>query len=168
MKKSVAPFGNESIRLRLIQEDDLDTTLSWRNRDDVRIWFKSSAPLTIDQHRDWFFKYLEKPDDFLFVAEADGNLVGQASVYQIDHEKGSAEIGRFLAAPEYRGRGFIQQACAELIKWCGNQQRLSHLYLEVFEHNHRAIRIYSQCGFLEEARYDDLIRMSWRAAQEGD
>jgi diamine N-acetyltransferase len=159
MKRSVAPFSNGLVQLRLLEERDLATTLSWRNRDEARVWFKTSTPLSMDQHAGWFGRYREKDDDFLFAVEADGQLVGQAAVYDIDWKAGRAEVGRFLVAPEFSGRGLIGQACQLLVEWCEGSLGLSYLFLEVFENNHRAIRVYERNKFVEEGRYDGLIKM---------
>jgi len=160
MKRSIPPFGDEFISLRLIEESDLETTLSWRNRDDARVWFKTSSQLTLEQHQAWFHRYLNKDDDFLFVVEAGGKLVGQASVYDIHWNEGTAELGRFLAAPEARGKGWISDACGELMEFCRANLGLSYLYLEVIETNEKAIRVYKRNNFGEERHYDGLIRMS--------
>jgi diamine N-acetyltransferase len=160
MKRSIAPFGDEYISLRLVKESDLETTLDWRNRDDARVWFKTSSPLTLEQHQAWFHRYLNKDDDFLFVVEAEGKLVGQASVYDIQWDKGHAEIGRFLVAPESGGKGYIGKACEALIRLCADTLSIRYLFLEVLEANDRAIRLYQRNGFEEERRYSGLIRMS--------
>lgn len=159
MKRNIEPFGNELVNLRLIEEKDLETTLSWRNRDEVRIWFKTSNPLSWDQHYAWYKRYINKDNDFLFIVEVDGHPVGQASVYDIDWVSGSAEVGRFLAAPEGKGRGYIGQACAELIRACAGRLGLRYIFLEVLENNERAIRLYERNDFVEEQRYEGLIRM---------
>lgn len=158
MKRHVAPVG-DVVRLRMIEERDLESTLAWRNRDDARIWFKTSTILTMEQHRAWFRHYLTKDDDFLFVVEADGKLVGQAAVYGIDWVAGHAEVGRFLAAPESRGKGYIRQACSVLLRVCADEFRLTSVFLEVFETNERAIRIYEENGFSESSRHDGMVRM---------
>ena len=72
MKRLLQPFGNSTVRLRLITEADLPVTLDWRNREDVRVWFKTSQIITMDQHREWFAQYASRDDDFLFVVEAIG------------------------------------------------------------------------------------------------
>lgn len=159
MKRRLAPFGNGSISLRLIEESDLETTLSWRNRDDARVWFKTSSQLTLEQHQAWFHRYLNKDDDLLFVVVAGGELVGQASVYGIQWHSRYAEVGRFLVAPECVGKGYIGHACAALTRLCADTFGLRYLFLEVMETNDRAIRLYQRNGFLEECRYDGLIRM---------
>jgi diamine N-acetyltransferase len=159
MKQSIQAFGNTAVQLRLIAEADLDMTMSWRNRDDVRVWFKDSQLITGEQHRAWYSRYSTRDDDFVFVVEAQGRPVGQASVYGINWEDGSAEIGRFVVAPEARGRGYIGLACAELLWFCGETLNLKHLFLEVKENNERAIKIYVRNGFHELSRAEGMIRM---------
>lgn len=159
MKRIVDPFGNEVVRLRLVEEKDLQTTLTWRNRDEARIWFKTSSQITFEQHQAWFYRYINKDDDFLFVVESNGQIVGQASVYDIRWDEGSAEIGRFLVAPESAGKGYIGKACAALVVLCAETFNLQYLFLEVLEANERALRLYQRNGFAEERRYDNLIRM---------
>jgi diamine N-acetyltransferase len=138
----------------------LDLTISWRNREDVRGWFKNSQIITIDQHRAWFAQYSGRDDDFVFIVEALGQPVGQASVYGIDWEKGSAEVGRFIAAPAASGRGYLGFACAELLHFCRKSLELNFVFLEVKEDNERAIRLYARNGFREEGRAHGLIRMA--------
>lgn len=159
MKRNVLPFGTQSIRMRLIEEADLEITRLWRNRDDARVWFKTSHRLTDEQHRGWFSKYQNKDDDFLFVVESEGHMVGQASVYDVQEDSSCAEIGRFLVAPGSRGKGYMGQACELLIHFCANTLNLKYLFLEVIQTNERAIRLYQRNGFSVESRYDGLIRM---------
>jgi diamine N-acetyltransferase len=159
MKRKIEPFGNGTVQLRPIAESDLEMTLGWRNRDEARVWFNNSALITLDQHRAWFAQYSSKDDDFLFIVEAEDRPVGQASVYRIDWEKGSAELGRFLAAPDAAGRGLIGTACGELVRFCAETLQLSVMFLEVKEKNERAIRIYTRNGFREVERANGMIRM---------
>jgi diamine N-acetyltransferase len=159
MKRQLSPYYSGLLCLRLIEASDLETTLSWRNRDDARIWFKSSAPISLEQHRAWFQSYQDKDDDFLFIVEVNGKPVGQASVYGIQWDTGSAEVGRFLVAPEASGWGYISHACGALLQLSRETLGLKSLFLEVFETNERAIRLYQRNGFAEECRCSGLIRM---------
>jgi diamine N-acetyltransferase len=162
MKRPLPPFGNGTVRLRLAEAGDLPMTLAWRNREDARVWFKTSAMLAWETHLAWFERYLERDDDFLFIVEAGGRPVGQASAYGIDWATKEAEIGRFLAAPEAAGKGYIAAACAELLRFCAAPFGLRYLFLEVLENNQRAIRIYRRNGFAEESRRAGLVRMGLR------
>ena len=166
MKPLIEPFGDDVVNLRLLEERDLDSILDWRNRDDARIWFKTSNRITRDSHRTWYARYLQKHDDLVFVVEASGSVVGMCAIYDIDHAIGLAEIGRFLIAPEFGGRGYMKRACAVLVSLAIRDLHLHDLFLEVMEDNRRAIAVYRACGFGEEARYDGLIRMSVRDEKE--
>lgn len=149
MKRELAPFEFRSIRLRLVREDDLPMTLAWRNRDDVRRWFKYSEPLTFENHRDFFRKYLERDNDFLLIVEDVNTFeaVGQASVYDVDWEAGSGEVGRFIAAPDFRGKGYMKDACSAIAELAFSVLGLKRVYLEVFPDNERAIHIYLASGY---------------------
>ena len=158
MKPQIPPFGDGVVLLRPIAEADLETTLAWRNRDDARIWFKTSDVLSLDQHRGWFRAYLAKSDDLHFIVERDGKLVGQAAVYRC--RDGRAEIGRFLVAPEAAGSGAMARACSALLEFCARPPlSLKSVYLEVFAHNERALDLYRRLGFHESGREGGLLRM---------
>ncbi|MDX8437985.1 GNAT family N-acetyltransferase [Mesorhizobium australafricanum] len=159
MKQHVAPFGDGTVVLRLVEERDLETILAWRNRDEARVWFKNSAKIAFDAHLAWYRSYLQKEDDFFFLVEADGEPVGQCGIYDIDKVSGRAEVGRFLVAPEMAGNGFIGRSCAEIIRFGTGFLNLSYLFLEVMEQNTKAIRLYARQGFVEESRSAGLIRM---------
>ncbi|MFA5898725.1 MAG: GNAT family N-acetyltransferase [Hyphomicrobium sp.] len=159
MKRHFNRFSDGVVELRLIEERDLAATLSWRNRDDARIWFKTKDTIAADDHRAWFARYLGKEDDYHFIVEVDGRAVGQCAVYGT-YGCGLGEIGRFLAAPGESGNGYIRRSCALLVKFSAEVLRLQYLYLEVYENNARAMRVYSACGFSEESRANGMVRMS--------
>src|SRR5215831_3487205 len=103
MKRHIAPLETHGVRLRLLEERDLALTRAWRNQDEIRRWFLTSDPITAEQHQEWFRRYLERDDDFVFVIEETEVLrcaVGQASVYHVDWSKGRAEFGRLMIGEE--------------------------------------------------------------------
>jgi diamine N-acetyltransferase len=155
------------LTLRPITEADLDRTLNWRNLEDVRIWFKTSGRIDPGQHRAWFEQYSAKDDDFVFLVEFEGAPVGQASVYGINRTDRTAEVGRFIAAPEARGRGLMDLACAELLRFCADTLRLTSVYLDVKEDNGRAIALYRRQGFEEEGRREGIVRMRRSLTRDG-
>ncbi|MBV9508059.1 MAG: GNAT family N-acetyltransferase [Acidobacteriia bacterium] len=160
MKRAIQPFGNSVVRLRLLSESDLDMTMAWRNRDDVRIWFKNSQVITHDQNRAWYARYSERDDDFTFIVEAQGQPVGLAAVYGIDPANATAEVGRFMLAAKARGRGYFELACRQLLRFCAETLHLKSVFLEVKEENERAIRVYARNGFREVANAGGFLRMT--------
>lgn len=159
MKREIGELGDGVIALRLIEDQDLAATLAWRNRDEARVWFKTSDKISPASHQSWFENYLRKDDDYLFIVEASGRSVGQCAIYGIDLMSGSAEVGRFLAAPDEGGKGYMGRSCALLVRFAADALKLRYLFLEVFANNTRAAKVYAACGFREEGRSGDLIRM---------
>lgn len=156
MKPSIRPLSDELVTLRLLAEDDLPTTLAWRNNDDARKWFINSEKIEWENHLKWFNSYKEKPNDLVFIVESEGVRVGQCAAYGIDIATGKAEVGRFLVAPDHSGKGYIKHGCQLLIQVCWEQLSLKKLFLEVFENNSRAIHLYEKLGFSETSTRDSL------------
>jgi diamine N-acetyltransferase len=161
MKPAYAPYVHGAVRLRLLAEDDLRSTLAWRNREGVRQQFKSSALLAWEAHLAWFFRYSAKADDLVFIVEdvAGGGRVGQAAVYAIDNMKRTAEIGRFVASPEFQGKGMMREGIEALMRFAATELALDSVYLEVIETNERARRLYRGLGFIEQDAAEGLVRM---------
>ncbi len=161
MKPALHPIEFGSVRLRLLSPDDLPYTLAWRNQDDVRKWFKYNGSVTAEQHLAWFEKYRVNADDFVFMVEHRENQerLGQVAIYDVDGVRRQAEVGRFIVAPAAIGRGFMTQAMQALATCATQQLGLSRLFLEVFAHNLRAIRLYERVGYKQCHANDDLIVM---------
>lgn len=143
------PIQTERVRLRLLEAEDLDMTLAWRNRDEVRRWFKHSDVISPEAHRAWFESLQQTDDALMFVVEdaATNAAVGQVSIYGIDREVGEAEVGRFIAAPGASGKGLIREAIAALVAFAFGELGLQRVFLEVYADNVRAIRLYESLGF---------------------
>lgn len=162
MKSGQAELLYARVRLRPLGLDDIETTRAWRNRDDIRRWFKHGGLISAEQQRAWFAAYLERDGDFVWLVEDrdhPGIALGQAALYDIDQAAGEAEIGRFIAAPEARGRGYLSAACRGLLQHAFTDLGLERVRLEVFPDNAPALALYRRCGFHETGGADDLLRM---------
>lgn len=159
MKPNLRSVSDGIVEIRLLDSSDLETTLSWRNRDENRRWFINSSIIEWNSHVKWFESYQKKSDDFVFVIVSGGELLGQCAVYGIDQQRKRAEVGRFLAAPDSAGKGYIKRGCQLLIDACRQQLGLETLFLEVFDDNIRAIKLYEKLGFNEVSRSGNLIML---------
>lgn len=154
----------DQVSLRLLTEDDLPMTLAWRNRDDVRRWFRQSDQIDLADHQKWFRAHQLVDDALMFIVEevATGMAVGQVSIYHIDREIGEAEVGRFIAAPDVSGKGYIRTAIIALIQFAFAELSLERIYLEVFASNARAIRLYESVGFTVHGERDGMVLMEMK------
>jgi diamine N-acetyltransferase len=162
-KRAIAPLVNGRVRLRLLEEADLPTTLAWRNQDHIRKWFFNSNVITPEQHRAWWERYREKDDDFVFVIEEIETLkrpVGQVALYHIDWASGTAEFGRLMiGAAEARGLGLAQLATACLVNEALGPWQLKDVYLEVVPANEAALAVYRATGFTVVSADPHAVRM---------
>jgi diamine N-acetyltransferase len=141
--------AQNTVTLRLLTHDDLAMTLAWRNRDEVRRWFKHSDVLTLAEHQAWFDAHQLGDDALMFIVQRTETEepVGQVSIYRIDREVGEAEVGRFIAAPDATGKGLMRAGIQKLITFAFSELNLRRIYLEVYADNTRAIRLYESVGF---------------------
>lgn len=158
-KRRLENISLGNVRLRLLEEEDLPLTFTWRNRDDIRIWFFHSEPITIKNHYAWFNKYKSLDDDYVFIIEFMDKPVGQVALYHIDWQKQSAEYGRLMIGEDKaKGKGIAKIATDLIIEFGFYTLNLKEIYLEVKKQNINAIKLYERCGFSHiEERQDSLL-----------
>ena len=93
----------------------------------------------------------------LLAVEGDGRLAGSFSLMEIDHVRGSAEIGYWLA-PWARGRGIATRAVGLLHGWA--VEALGMRRLEILPHaaNAPSRRVAERCGYTDTGECRSLPR----------
>jgi RimJ/RimL family protein N-acetyltransferase len=113
-----------------------------------RRYILSEPPIDRELRRQRFIDGLQSDEATHFVAEAEGDVVGELAVHH--RGTGPATIGMGVGAA-WRGRGVgtaLMQACVEWARAKG----VHKLSLEVFPWNEAAISLYRKFGFVEEGR----------------
>jgi diamine N-acetyltransferase len=159
MKRNIIYDDDNGLLLRPLTREDLHMTLDWRNRPEIRKWFKTSDILTFDQHVKWYKTYFSKTTDYTFIAMIDGRAVGQLAVYAINADSRTAEVGRFISAPSETGKGHMKRSLHALKLLCRDYLKLETLKLEVVPENTRAIHLYLRMGFEPVGYRGSLLEM---------
>jgi len=104
----------------------------------------------VGQERRYLRAVRRHPDAAVFVAEADGEIVGRLSVARDPHpaSRHVADLGLMVAA-RYRGRGIGRALLEHAVVWARGAG-VTKLELHVFPHNEPAIRLYERFGFERE------------------
>lgn len=123
------------MRLRLIEEGDLETVRELRNRN--REWFFDEREITATQQAAWFASLREKPIRF-YVIEEDGAVVGTISVAESED---GMELGNLIVDDRYRGRGLMAEAVAELCRAPGTY------FARVKPGNEASAHVFERAGF---------------------
>lgn len=157
MKNHIIDDPSNDFFLAPLKEDHLPITMEWRNRDDVRVWFKTKNLVSISDHQNWFKNYLTKLDDQMYVATSrvTNEPLVQVALYNIDLLKKRAEFGRLICNPSHRGSGVTRAAINALLKYAREDLQLREIYLEVLSTNDRAIALYKSLGFVKQGSNGD-------------
>jgi len=107
MTKPNFSIKNGAYSLRPLESTDLQMTLKWRNREGVRQCFINKDIIHLDQHLAWYQKYESLDNDIILIGELSEVPIAQLASYKIDREAQTAEIGRFVIAHEYEGKGHM-------------------------------------------------------------
>ncbi len=153
------------VGLRLLEPGDIEMIRTWRNRDDVRMYFDDPSMISVERQKEWFSRYRQRPDDYYFVIHwNDGEEfipVGGVSLYDVSN--GSAEYGRCMIGEERaRRRGIMTRASRILFDIAKTQLSVSGLYLRVFRTNVRAVRLYERMGYESAGRTETHLFMNIR------
>ncbi|MCC6931981.1 MAG: GNAT family N-acetyltransferase [Deltaproteobacteria bacterium] len=162
-KRHIQNIENELVTLRLLQEEDLQQTLKWRNQDSIRKWFRTTDAINMDKHLAWYKHYLDLDNDFVFMilSKEMGNIpIGQVSLYAIDWKTKIGEYGRLMIGHHLaRGKGLAKSASQLILRIAFDMLGLERIVLEVKDNNVVAKSIYQSIGFSEIDYKDKLILM---------
>lgn len=135
--------GDPSIRVRPLEEADLELVYAWRSNPDMYRYFREQdGPLEWDDHVEWFESRAPRRHDF--VIRFDGRRVGVVSLDVDD------EVGIYLGDYSARGEGIATAAMGWL---CDRFADRAPLYAGIRADNEASQHMVERCGF-EAGRRD--------------
>jgi RimJ/RimL family protein N-acetyltransferase len=126
-----------------------------------QLWvLRHDPPRSVADERRYLRALRRHPDGAVFVAEADGELVGRLSVGRDPHRLSAhvADLG-VVVASSHRRRGVGTALLRAAESWAGGAG-VTKLELHVFPHNTPAIALYEKLGYEREG----VRREQYRAA----
>ena len=135
------------VELRKISLEDSENLVKWRNNPRVRVNLFSQDELTVDQHINYYHKYVETGLVCQFVIVADGVDCGTSFLKNIDNVSKKAEFGIFIGEDSFRGKGIGKIATRKTVEFGFETLKLDLIYLSVFENNYAALNSYKRAGF---------------------
>lgn len=137
------------VYIRTLQRYDLPMIVSWKNDPEVAELMKGSiihTNLTIENRR--FDRLCETGDALrLLITTKDGTPIGMLAVSDIDKANQKASIGMFIGDKAYWNKGYGSDALKHLLHHFFYHLNFNRIGLEVFDFNHRAIKMYESVGF---------------------
>lgn len=141
----------EKTRLRPIEASDLSTILIWNNDAEVEEFLDGESPRTMEACREWFNKSLSNRHAKSYVIlTREGLLLGDVELTHISWRSGDAELRIRIGEKGQWDKGLGTDAVRAILRHAFEDLSLNRVYLRVYSHNKRAIRVYTKCGFRKE------------------
>ena len=90
-------------------------------------------------------------DEIWLTVEFDGQVIGDAGLYGIDHFNQRCEVGISLGRAHW-SKGFGQEAVHVLVNYAFSYLKMNRVALKVLADDPRAVGAYRKAGFTEEGR----------------
>ena len=177
-------IANGSVYLRPAERADLPLFVAWFNDYSMSRTLSIRAPMSLAMEEQWFERTVadQGRTGYHFVAclVADDRPIGTIGLFDLDLVNGSAGLGISIGAAADRGRGHGSDMIRALLDFAFGQLRLERIWLDVYDFNGDARRVYARAGFVDEGvsrqaifregEFRDLYRMAilreeWAARQ---
>ena len=143
--------GNK-VFLTAIEESSLEQLREWRNRPELRMYFREYKEISSAMQKRWFEnRVLNNVDQVDFeIHEIESNqLIGHCSLNYINWRSQHAEFGIYIGSDKFRGGGYGKEALQLLIDYGFKTLNLNKIWCEVYSNN-EAIGIYEHLCFVYE------------------
>lgn len=149
--------GN-TIYLRLMEQEDTDLIVKWRNEDFVRKNFIYQKPFTKEGHLHWMETMIKTGKVVQFIiCTKEKRPIGSVYLRDIDMVHRKAEYGIFIGEKDVLSKGCGTEAAKLMIRYAFDILKLHKLMLRVFAGNERARKSYINAGFIQEAYLKDDV-----------
>jgi RimJ/RimL family protein N-acetyltransferase len=176
-------IAHGSVYLRGPERDDIPLFIAWMNDYRTSRTLAIRAPLSGPLEEAWFERMLadQGKGGYFFVAAlvADDRPIGTIGLFDLDLLNGSAGLGLAIGEAADRGLGHGTDMLRAVLGFGFGFLRLERIWLDVYDFNRGARRVYERVGFVHEGilrravfregRHADVHRMAiladeWRAA----
>lgn len=152
-------INGEKVIISALNIADKSTILKWVNNPELKIMIGTIYPISDVEHEKWFSSRFENPYNKIFgiVAREYDCLVGIIGLTNIDFVNRNAELYVYIGDSQYQSKGLGTDAVKTLVDFSFNQLNLHRIYLNVFDYNENAIKVYERVGFVVEGVLTDAL-----------
>jgi RimJ/RimL family protein N-acetyltransferase len=180
-------IADGSVYLRPAEREDIPLFVRWFNDYATSRTLGLRSPMSIAMEEQWFERAVadQGKTGYHFVAclRADDRPIGTIGLFDLDLNNGSAGLGISVGETADRGRGHGTAMLRAMLGWAFAHLRLERVWLEVYDFNPGARRVYQRVGFVDEGvsrhaifregAYRDVHRLAilrdeWLAVQDGE
>ena len=145
------------VYLTAVNKESIEQFRQWRNRPELRRYFREYRELSKDMQERWFeSRVLNDPDQVNFEIhdkETD-KLIGHCGLYYINWIHRHAEFGIYIGDDSFRSGGYGSDTLRTLVRYGFDELNLNRIWCEVYGNND-ALDIYKHIGFVYEGTMRD-------------
>jgi RimJ/RimL family protein N-acetyltransferase len=150
MSKYIPRIVGEKVYLSPMFLDDLEQYTRWINDFEVtRYLGHASKCYSLESEKKALEKLVSDGHNYAVVLKEEHRLIGNASIFDVQHIHQRAEIGLFIGEAKDRGKGYGHEIVKLLVDYGFRYLNLNNIMLKVFSGNTAAISTYRKCGFKE-------------------
>ncbi|MGE6632156.1 GNAT family N-acetyltransferase [Bacillus sp. NPDC077027] len=159
---------NTRLFIRPIEEQDFSGIYESCQHEETLYMTGTRKHFTLEEIKDAYrtFQQDDSRHDFAICLKDNQQLIGDASVTDIDLDNQSAGFRIALHGSQYFQKGYGTEAVHLVQSFVFDTLELNRLELEVFSHNPRAIRSYEKAGFQYEGKRRQALRFHGQYSDE--
>jgi RimJ/RimL family protein N-acetyltransferase len=143
--------------LRAIEEHDLAPLLAWRNRPELRRYFREYRELNSTQQRAWFDSKVNGDAStrmFAIVGGPEERLLGACGLCYIDWVNRTADLSIYIGADRlYIDDQLAPDAAVALISYGFDELGLNRLWSEIYDFDTAKAAFFQRLGFTLDGRH---------------
>ena len=143
--------GNK-VKLRRKKLSDVRDDYSWQS--DPELARLDAAPVLSASFAAYLLDYTEvihksKPNRYpLSIVNLEGKHIGNCTCYDINEDRGEAQLGIMIGNRDYWDKGYGTDAVSTLVDHIFLNTDLRRIYLKTLDWNLRAQKCFRNCGFM--------------------
>ncbi|MFA6271579.1 MAG: GNAT family protein [Patescibacteria group bacterium] len=152
------------LKIRKHLPKDIAYRVLWLNDHKVNKFTGDEAweETTLKKEKKWFAEYQKSDNKRFFTICDDVKPIGFMGLSKISKKSKNADLFIAIGDAEYRGKGIGKKAMLWIIDYGFNKLKLHKIYLNVYENNVPAVKLYKSLGFVVEGKIKDDVFFSGR------
>ena len=151
----ILSLAQDEISLRTSTASDCENLRLWKNENRFSFFFQEI--ITPQMQEVWFKQYLERENDYMFVVQYLGEVIGCMGFRLIDEQADVYNV--ILGKPEYGGKGIMGKAIALMCRYI-LQNMTQDIRLKVLRSN-PTVKWYLKNRFREIAAPDNYFELKF-------
>jgi UDP-4-amino-4,6-dideoxy-N-acetyl-beta-L-altrosamine N-acetyltransferase len=122
----------------------------WRNLPEVHKYMFTDHQISPDEHDRWFRTVVNSPHNRYWIVVYDNEDIGLANIYDVDERNKRCYWGRYIAAPDLRGKGIGTYVEYWMLQYVFDMLQMNKLCTQVLAFNEVVLKMHKRFGFHQE------------------